>query len=144
MKFLVFLSVLGIVFLASCGKGLTTKPQISIESITTLVPLGGDFNATLKFSDKQGDLGGATFTAVVISKNILPPPNGMTVDATIQDSIPDFPNYQTGEFLFTLSNNKVHQETLRNDSLIMKFVVTDRAGNVSDTVTSPTIVALYQ
>ncbi|HLX92808.1 MAG TPA: hypothetical protein VKR32_14075 [Puia sp.] len=144
MKFLVFASLSSVIILLSCGKGYTTKPQIKIESITTLIPVNGQFQATLKFTDKQGDLGGGTFAAVRVRMNVLPAPSADSLPDTYLDSIPDFPNNQTGEFEFSLDANSFHEQTLRNDSLVMKFVVIDRAGNESDTVTSPLIVALYQ
>jgi hypothetical protein len=144
MKFLIFPALLILIIFISCGKGLTTKPQITITSISTLVAVNGQFEAKFKFSDKQGDLGGGTFSALRVRKNLLPPPTGDSLPDTYMDSIPSFPNTSTGEFDFTLDANSFHEQTLRNDSLIMKFVVIDRAGNKSDTVTSPLIVALYQ
>jgi hypothetical protein len=144
MKFLIFLSLLIVLIFVSCGKGLTTKPQISIESINTLIPVNGQLQAKLKFTDKQGDLGGGTFTAVRVRMNILPFPTADSLNTIYPDSIPDFPNNSKGEFEFDLDASVFQEQTLRNDSLVLKFVVTDRAGNMSDTVTSPLIVALYQ
>jgi hypothetical protein len=144
MKFLVFLSLLLVIIFVSCGKGLTTKPQISIESINTLIPVNGQLQAKLKFSDKQGDLGGGTFTAVRVRMNLLPFPTADSLNTIYQDSIPDFPNNSKGEFEFDLDASVFQEQTLRNDTLVLKFIVTDRAGNMSDTLTSPLIVALYQ
>ena len=144
MKFLIFLTLLTVIIFVSCGKGLTTKPQISIETINTIIPNNGEFNATLKFSDKQGDLGGATLTAIIVPTNKLPPPGGVADTTTIMDTIPSFPNSPKGEFLVTLPWSSFHQQVIRNDTCFMQFFVTDRAGNKSDTIKSPQIVALYQ
>ena len=144
MKFLVFLFVLTVVFFVSCGKGLTTKPQISIESINTSIPNNGEFNATLKFSDKQGDLGGATLTTIIVPTNTLPPPGGVADTTIIMDTIPSFPNSPKGEFLVTLPWSSFSQQVLRNDTCYVQFIVVDRAGNKSDTIKSPQIIALYQ
>lgn len=144
MKFIVFATLITSIFFASCGKGLTTKPQISIESINTVIPVDGQLDAKLKFTDKQGDLGGGTFTAIRVRMNTLAAPPGDSLPDTILDSIPNFPNNSVGEFEFTLDANSFHEQIFRNDSVVMKFVVIDRAGNKSDTVTSPLIVALYQ
>jgi hypothetical protein len=144
MKFIVFATLITPVFLASCGKSLTTKPQLTIQSITTVIPVNGEFNATIKFEDKQGDVGGGTFASVIVPTNVLPPPSGIQLPSIILDTVPDFPNNSTGQILVTLPANSFEQQTLRNDTLIMKFAVTDRAGNKSDTVTSQMIVALYQ
>jgi hypothetical protein len=144
MKFFVLLCFTTIIFFVSCGKGLTTKPQITIQSINTLIPFDGQMNATLKFSDKQGDLGGGTFVAIRVRQNTLPFPPADSLPTVFSDSIPDFPNNTTGQFQFSLDANSFHEQVLRNDTLVMQFVVIDRAGNQSDTITSPMIVALYQ
>ncbi len=144
MKFIFFATLISLIFLASCQKGLTTKPQLTIQSITTVIPVNGEFNATIKFEDKQGDVGGGTFASVIVPTNVLPPPNGTNLTSVILDTVPDFPNNSTGQIFVTLPANSFEEQTLRNDTLIMKFVVTDRAGNRSDTVTSQMIVALYQ
>src|SRR5271168_1218673 len=97
MKFLIFVSLLCVILLASCGKAYTTKPQITIESITTLIPVDGQLQATLKFTDKQGDLGGGTFTAIRIRENTLPFPTMDSLNTIYSDTIPNFPNNSTGE-----------------------------------------------
>jgi hypothetical protein len=144
MKSIASGAILTLILLCSCSKGLNSKPQITIQSINTLIPFEGELNVTIKFVDKSGDLGGGTFTAVYVPTNTLPPPSGNALATVFTDSIPDFPNSTTGQFQYTLPGNSFYEQTLRNDTLLMKFVVTDRSGNTSDTLTSPTIVALYQ
>jgi hypothetical protein len=144
MKAFIFTAIaIGIIFV-SCGKGNASKPQISIESITTLIPVNGEFDTKLKFTDKQGDLGGGTFVALRVRLNTQPFPPADSLATSYQDTIPSFPNSSTGQFEFTLDAGRFQEQTQRNDTLLMKFVVIDRGGNASDTITSPMIVALYQ
>ncbi|SRR5579862_1287289 len=143
MKASIFVILAILVLFVSCGKSGASKPQITIKSITTLIPFGSNFDAILKFTDKQGDLAGGTFVAIINPVNL--DTNGrFPVITSITDTIPDFPKYTSGEFDFTLTPTTFQKQTFRNDSLIMKFVVIDKANNVSDTITTPLIVALYQ
>lgn len=144
MKFTVCLLISVAILVYSCGKSMNNKPQLTIQSINTLIPLDGQLNVTLKFVDKSGDLGGGTFTAIYVPTNTLAPPPGDSLPNIFLDSIPAFPNSTTGQLQFTLPANSFHEQIFRNDTLVMKFVVVDQSGNMSDTVTSPMIVALYQ
>jgi hypothetical protein len=144
MKLLFFLSLAAFIVFISCGKKYTTKPQISLESITTVIAFDGTMDAKLKFTDKQGDLGGGTFIAIRKRLNQFPLPSGDSLVDMYLDTIPSFPNYSNGEFEYTLPANFFQEYQFQNDTLIMKFAVVDRAGNKSDTISSPVIVALYQ
>jgi hypothetical protein len=141
MKRIVILSPVLFLLYVSCSKNsYTTKPQISIESINTTIAHDGQLNAMLKFTDKQGDLGGGTFTAIIVSLNQQPPINAL-ID-TLPETVPSFPNHSLGEFQYTLDASRLEQHTTQNDTLKMRFCVVDRAGNASDTITSPLIVVL--
>jgi hypothetical protein len=143
MKFYFFLLASISLLAISCNKNsYTTKPQISIESITTVVPLNGEFDAKLKYTDKQGDLGNGIFNAVRISLNQQPPTDSLASE--FSSPIPNFNNKSLGELEFTLPPGSLSEHTTQNDTLQFQFSVTDRAGNTSDTITSPVIVVLYQ
>ena len=143
MKFTLFLITIVSLAVISCSKNsYTTKPQITIESINTLIPYDGQLDAKLKFTDKQGDLGEGSITAVRIRLN-QHPPNDSLADTYVY-TIPDFPNKSLGQLEFTLPANSFHEQTTENDTVQIKFSVIDRAGNKSDTILSPVIVALYQ
>ena len=62
MKFTYLLIAAVLIIAVSCKKNsYTTKPQITITSINTLIDSGGNLTVTFKFTDKQGDLGGGSF-----------------------------------------------------------------------------------
>ena len=127
----------------SCSKsGYNTRPQITITSINTIVDSGGNLDVKLKFTDKQGDLGLGVFTSIRTRLNQRPPSSGGTAD-TVLSTVPSFPNLTTGEFEFTLPYQILNESTQENDTAIFKFAVVDRAGNKSDTITSPKVVILY-
>ena len=144
MKVSLFVALIILILFVSCGKSYTTTPQITIQSITPIIPVNGNFTASLKFTDKQGDLGGGTFVAIRVRTNTQPFPPMDSVSSLITDTIPEFPNHSSGSIEFTLPAGSFREQVLRNDSCVMKFQVIDRAGNKSDTVTSALIVALYE
>ncbi|HMH23725.1 MAG TPA: hypothetical protein VK563_18190 [Puia sp.] len=143
MKLIPLLIPLLLIIAVSCSKsGYTTKPQITITSINTIIDSGGNLDVKLKFTDKQGDLGMGQFTSMRTRLNQRPPSNGGTAD-TVFNQVPSFPNLSTGEFEFTLPYQILNESTQENDTVIFKFAVVDRAGNKSDTITSPKVVVLY-
>lgn len=142
-----------LVVLFSCNKDkYQTKPQISLKSVgAKVVPVNGVLNVVLSYTDKEGDISDSMY----IKKIRL----NKTVVATLRDSlrykIPDFPNYDKGEIDLALqyqnhlisasnpppipgSNPSVPQP----DTLLFKFWIRDKAGNVSDTVTTEQIVII--
>ena len=142
MKFIFFLFA-GFGFIAfSCKKTGSGKPEISIQSINTVIPYTGELDAVLKFTDKKGDLGNGTFTAIIVNLNQQPPTN--LLNDTIVSSIPSFPSNTTGQLEFTLPAGNFQEHATQNDTLKIKFFAIDASGISSDTITSPLIVALYQ
>lgn len=137
---LIILSVTLIFF--ACSKGdFETKPQIEIKSANpTVVPQNSNMIVDLNFTDKEGDLADVYIWKVRLNKIVRP---------TVRDSIPprpvpDFPKNQKGELeldlqyqahLISAQNPRRDPITgrLEPDTLNMKFVVKDKAGNVSDT-----------
>jgi len=128
----------------ACKKDPLTKPQISIESINTLIPVGGGLQAKLKFTQKNGKLATGIFIAIRNRLNQIPLPIGTASADTLTGPIPDFPDKNKGEFLFTLDYSYLHQSDVENDTIQFKFAVVDAGGNKSDTVTSDKVVVLFQ
>ncbi|HEY4148128.1 MAG TPA: hypothetical protein VGM41_04335 [Chitinophagaceae bacterium] len=151
MKKLLLL-VFGLVLLIACNKDkYQSTPQIKIKSINpTIVPNGGTLDVTLSFTDKEGDVD----DTVWVWKTRL----NQTVVPTIRDSlkykIPDFPNHSSGDISVSLDYQSVLSAinppnipgstppTPQPDTLVLKFVVSDRAGHKSDTATTGTIVVI--
>ncbi|HMH34384.1 MAG TPA: hypothetical protein VK543_15205 [Puia sp.] len=125
----------------TCNKSkYQTKPQISIESINSPVPVGGSMQAMLKFTQKDGKLGQGSFIAIRNRLNQQQLPPGTASADTLVSPIPEFPDKNEGEFQFTLDYTYLHQSDTQNDTIRFKFAVVDRVGNKSDTISSPIIV----
>jgi hypothetical protein len=132
--------------LVSCSKDkYTTKPQISIVSINTQVPVNGVLNVTLQVTSKKGDLGGGYFVAIRnrLNQDPLLPGTGNT--DTLSGVIPTYPDQSKSEFLFSADWQTLHESnTSENDTIIMKFAAIDANMNSSDTIVSPMIVVYSQ
>jgi len=133
-----------LVVLFACSKDkFETKPRIEIKEYSTRdVPLQGSITFTLHYYDKEGDLGNAQFFARRVRINQLPLPPAQEKADSFPSQLPDFPDKQDGEIIFSLDYNTLRESLspLINDSLVFRFAVTDRAGNKSDTLTSEVIV----
>ena len=145
MKSINLIITISLVLFVACNKSkFQTKPQIAIETINTLVPVGGSLNAKLKFTEKNGSLGQGTFIAIRNRLNQRPLPPGTASADTLVSQIPSFPDKNQGELAFTLDYNYLKESDQENDTIIFKFAVIDRVGNKSDTISSSKIVVLFQ
>ena len=137
------LCVSAFLVIAACNKNkYQTKPQITIESINTLIPVEGSLQATLKFTQQDGKLGQGTFIAIRNRLNQTPLPPGTEPADTLVSQIPEFPDKNEGEIQFTLDYSFLHEGDVEPDTIILKFAVVDRVGNASDTISSAKIVVL--
>jgi hypothetical protein len=145
---LIILSVSLLVFACSKDK-VETKPQIEIKSANPeVVPQNGNMIVNLEFTDKEGDL-----DAVYLYKKRLNRFVGETIRDSLILEVPEFPKNQKGELELALeyqrhliSAKNARRDPLTNrlepDTLNLKFVVKDKAGNVSDTAFLNNIVIL--
>ncbi len=150
----IFAFSLLIVALAACNKDkFQTKPQIKIKSQSSEVVGPNTFlRVVLEFTDKEGDL--ELDSAIVLRKQRL---NKRVVTPTLRDvvylELPQFPNNNLGEIELDLDyqNHLISAQTPPNipgtnpqrkesDTLRLKFVLKDKAGNVSDTAETNVIV----
>ena len=129
----------------SCNKSqYQTRPQISIESINSVIPFGGGLDAKLKFTQKNAHLGMGTFISIRNRLNQKPLAPGTGNVDTIVSVIPSFPDKNQGEFEYKLDYNSLHESDMENDTFRFKFAVIDRLGNKSDTISSSQVVVIYQ
>ena len=150
MKVILIILSVTLIFLACSKDNFESKPEIDIKSANpTVVPLNSNMIVDLKFTDKEGDLADVYIWKVRLNKLVRP---------TVRDSIPprpvpDFPKNQKGELeldlqyqahLISAQNPRRDPITgrLEPDTLNMKFVVKDKAGNVSDTAFLNNVVIL--
>ena len=146
---LIILSVAFLIFACSKDK-VETKPKIEVKSASPkVVPQNENMLVNLEFTDKEGDLDAVYIWKVRLNKLVRP---------TIRDSIspravPEFPKNQKGELELNLeyqahliSAQSPRRDPITNrlepDTLNFKFVVKDKAGNVSDTAFLKNIVIL--
>ena len=134
------------ILLIACTKDkFATKPRIEIKSYNSKeIPLHGQLTIRLNYFDKEGDLGTGDFFAARIRQNALPLGSS---DANRPDTLvyplPDFPVKDKGEILLQLNYDDFLKESLtRNDTIVFRIAVADKAGNKSDTITSDRIVIL--
>lgn len=143
------------VILLSCKKNeFTTRPQLEFvsSSLSTWSP-GENMVFTLRFTDREGDIFGTIDgnldTAIYIEKVTR---NCVASNFSAYYELPDAPSndFSEGELLIRYSYSPANDFPLvrdpqcedTNDSCVFRFVLRDRAGNVSDTITSPEIVLI--
>ena len=146
MKTKILVSILAAGLLAGCSKDkYNTKPLLVFKSVSAnVVPNGGSLRFEFELFDKEGDISD-TFYIKKIRINKL-------VKTTIRDNVklafPKVPNTSKGivELNLTYQNYLISAinpgNPSQNDTLIFKFVIRDKAKNVSDTVTSDPIVII--
>ena len=143
----------GILLALACSKDKPeTKPSIKIKSISSdVVPLNGDLQIVLEFTDKEGDVNDSLFVKKIRT-------NKIPASSTIRDSfwlqVPDFPSKSNGEILLNLTyqNHLIsanppptdNQGKKIADTLIFRFALQDKAGHTSDTISTTPIVILTQ
>lgn len=142
-------SSLVLFLLAACSKDkYETKPTIRVKDQSAeIVPLNVPFGVTLEFTDKEGDVS----DSIIVVRQRLNKRGPVTLAYSL--GIPVFPSATKGEFVldFDYNNyltlnipalnipgsNPVKKE---RDTLLLKFVARDHAGNKSDTASTQVIV----
>lgn len=133
--------------LIACNKDkFQTKPQISLKSITDFVPLQGMFQATLSFTDKEGDLGNGQLIYLPVMLNKRPLAPAIPPYDSVVTAIPSFPEKSNGDINLNLDRVNLYKEIQqqggkdKNDTLILKIYVRDKAGHTSDTLATSSFV----
>lgn len=132
----------------ACSKGkFETKPRLEIKSVSSdIVPLRSGLEVVLEFFDKEGDVD----SAITIIRNRI---NRRRAAQTLRDSInyriPEFPNKSNGEIILSFSYEQLKSANpapslggglYESDSLLYKFILKDRAKNISDTVSKLIVI----
>jgi hypothetical protein len=154
MKLSLFVIVTLVLIAVACSKDkFQTKPTISVKSINgNFIPLNGTFIITLDCTDKEGDV---QDSVIIIKKRL-----NKRVVATIRDTIrypfPAFPKNTRTQVQVTLDYQSIlsalsppfipgsSPAQREVDTLVLRMAVRDKAGNTSDTVSSPTIYVYRQ
>lgn len=144
-------AVLLVVLVAACSKDKAeTRPSLKLKSMNgDIVPAGAQLLIEFDFTDKEGDVNNALFVQKIRT-------NKQTT-ATIRDTfslpVPEFPKNTSGIIQATLDYSAHLVSAInppkdpvtnknQNDTLLLRFVLRDRAGNVSDTVATGPVVVL--
>lgn len=146
-KILLALMLSGVLFACSKDK-FETKPTLTLKSVsTTLVPFNGTLNFEFEVTDKQGDISDSLFVKKIrLNKRVVP-----TTRDAFAFRLPEVPN--TSKTLVSIDmayqNHLISAITPprtgsppvnESDTLLFKFILKDKAKNVSDTFTSEQIV----
>lgn len=153
MKLKLIIPAALLIIVTACSKDkFTTAPQIEINSMSTsIVPPNSGIRFTIGFRDKEGDLTDSLF----VKKVRLNQRKVQTNLDSFWTEIPDYPKFSQGEFLVDLNYQTIisaifpptvpgNPQQKESDTLVVKFLAKDKAGNKSDTVTSERIVVLRQ
>jgi len=153
-KILIVILVFSTIFIA-CGKSnYETTPQIKVKSTNgNVIPAVGDavLAITFEFTDKEGDLGQGelTYYLELLNKRSLVNPGSKYQPITIP--VPEFPDKSKGEMELRLQRSNIYLDIVappnqdKNDTIIVRAVVKDRAGHTStDTARSEQIILLGQ
>lgn len=137
-----------IMVIIACGKDkLESKPSIRLKSISgKFVPVNGNMQIELEYTDKEGDIATDTLVCLKVRNNEIPAVT--TLRDTLTLLLPDFPKRDKGIIQLDLTyqghlisaENPAGPGGPQNDSLTMKFVLKDLAGNESDTLVIDDIV----
>jgi len=140
------------ILILSCERDkFQTKPQITVKSVSDkLIPFNGSLDVTLEFTDKEGDVNDSIF---VIRQRVNR--RGPLVRPASPYKIPAFPNTTKGEFVISLEYNLgltfgispiriIGSNPARNepDTMNIKFIAKDQAGNKSDTATVENVIII--
>lgn len=145
-----------LVTIAACSKDkFETKPSLTLKSQSRIVPADNEaiFSVTLEYTDKEGDLSGPRdssvyYQAVLLNvRSVIGGPNYPPAYA----SLPEFPDKRSGEIEIRMDRFAYYKQIQNNqggndfnDTLVFRIAIKDKAGNVSDTVTTEPIVLLGQ
>lgn len=135
----------------SCDKDkFETKPTLEVVSTSTdIVPRNGTLRVTLEFTDKEGDV----TDSVIMVRQRMNIKNTILNSNPIKYAIPAHPTATKAEITLDLEYQNglvfgfpaisipgTNPTQYERDTMMLKFVVKDAAGNKSDTATTNVIV----
>ena len=142
-----FIPLFLIALIVGCNKdNFQTKPTLKYKSSNTdIVPLSGNLQVILEFTDKEGDL-----DSVFVIRQRLNKKNPVP-QKLLPFVLPEFGKETKGEILLNLSQSGSlslqltpipipGQNKFEPDTLRLKFVAKDKGNNKSDTASKDFIV----
>jgi hypothetical protein len=141
MRYSVLFSILLLAILTGCKKDkFQSTPSLKFKSVsTTVLPPNQNIQFVLSFTDAEGDLNDSLF----FEKK--EPTCG---DSNVSDyyTLPPFPTStnEKGDLIVDLRYLDIPPRCQRNDTAVFRFAIKDKAGHISDTVSSPPIIIISQ
>ena len=139
--------LLAILLFGGCTKNTyNTKPTLKITSINgNVFENGSTMILQIQVTDKEGDVTDSLFMRRIrLNQNV----RATTAVDSIYFKVPDAPNTTDGTIQLNLGYTNYLAAAIdpgnQNDTLVFKFALRDRAGNVSDTISTEPIVAIRQ
>jgi len=130
--YIIVLLSLGV--LVSCSKKYTTRPQLEIKSInTTTLNSRDSVKIVFILRDREGDVSKSSLYIERKKRNC---------NLGTSENLPFFPTTKDfkGDLTFTYQYNQVSTGCIMpGDTCILRFVLRDNAGNISDTVNTGNI-----
>lgn len=147
MRYTILFSML-LFLICGCTKDkFGSKPSLKFKSVSTKVlPPHSLIQFTLSFTDAEGDLNDTMFVQKI-------EPTCEASSFAQNYIIPTFPvsKNEKGDLIVTFGNNptdisysNISAQCSRNDTAVFRFAIKDKANHVSDTVSSPPIIIIYQ
>lgn len=141
-------SLLAFVLFACSKDKFETKPSLKYKSSSTdIVPMGSGLQVNLEFTDKEGDLDSVFIIRERLNKR------GPLINNSLQLAFPSsFNNETKGELILNLDYTgrltyQINEIDIPGsgganepDTLLLKFVIKDKAKNYSDTAQKDFIV----
>lgn len=146
MRYRVLFCVVLLFAFSGCGKDkFETTPKITFSKVnTTELRAGQILQFTISFTDAQGDISDSIFVQEVV-------PECQASNFKQPYKVPEFPSTsnQKGDIVVTFGYNadpypNIAPQCQKDETAIFRFALRDKAGNVSDTVSSPPIKIIYQ
>lgn len=129
----------------ACNKDkFATRPSLEVKKIENNPTSPDTFLALyLNYTDREGDINGAKLSYLRIRTNIRPITNPGVNDQvdTVVTEMPEFTPNIKGEIKILVPYAFMNEDPTVNDSMVFKIVLTDLAGNASDTLLTPKVVA---
>ena len=151
MKTKILIAFIIVACFNACSKDkFSVKPQLTFKSVNTDVLYPNQIlEFQLHYTDKDGDIQNTKFFIQKISLNCtLAGSSFIDTSNVIPESVPqktDAEGDVVVRYLYGIADNIAiitGPVCNKNDTCIFRFVLRDKANNVSDTVTSPQVVII--
>lgn len=139
----ILVTIITLLLFIACKKNTyNTKPTLQIKSMNgNVFPNGSTLILQIQVTDKEGDVTDSLFMRRVRYNQ----KTRVTLRDSLYFKVPDAPNSPDGIIQLELDYNNylaAAQSPIENDTIAFKFALKDKADNVSDTITTDTIVVI--